>query len=243
MLSCSGGGEPPPEETGIVTDSVGDTGTRTDTDTRTDTGTWIDTSPPTDTGGCGDGDDLSILLDDIPAICSFDDLGGQTCGADPTTQGIATYIYLADAGGWWSKPTFSDPLVSLDAAGRFVVDITTGGIDQQATEICAYLWPWKNAPPEAQAAAELPDELSTALASTCVQREATSRLLDFAGRSWVVKDACGSAVGPGPCVFLGDEDKIWVDESGHLHLTAGAGSNGQPYCTEIYLPDALGYGE
>jgi hypothetical protein len=44
-------------------------------------------------------------------------------------------------GSWWVKPYGNSPTVSIASDGTYSVDYTTGGIDQQATEIKQYLLP------------------------------------------------------------------------------------------------------
>lgn len=65
------------------------------------------------------------------------------------------------------------------------------------------------------------------------------RTISFAGHDWIVKE-CDFKVGPGPNLFSGSEDDVWVDDEG-LHLTISK-QNDQWYCTEVFLDTALGYG-
>ncbi len=81
----------------------------------------------------------------VPALGSFDNLFGFTSVEDPTRYAIATYIKVS--GGWWTKPYWAYPTVPIDEDGYFFVDITTGGHDQNATEIVAYLVPEGYSPP------------------------------------------------------------------------------------------------
>ncbi len=64
--------------------------------------------------------------------------------------------------------------------------------------------------------------------------------LDFAGRTWAIKDSFGQQVGPGPNRFSADPDDVWVDEQG-LHLTIQK-SGPFWYSTEVILAESLGYG-
>lgn len=65
------------------------------------------------------------------------------------------------------------------------------------------------------------------------------RTISFAEHDWIVKE-CDFKVGPGPNLFSGSEDDVWVDDEG-LHLTISK-QNDQWYCTEVFLDDAYGYG-
>jgi len=58
---------------------------------------------------------------------------GQALHVLPSAHRVATYIHTRN--GWWSKPFWSQPLVTLDAEGRFSVLITTGGIDETADTV------------------------------------------------------------------------------------------------------------
>lgn len=66
-----------------------------------------------------------------------------------------------------------------------------------------------------------------------------ARFLEFAGRTWLVKES-ESRVGPGPNYFSGSASDIWTDSDG-LHLTISQQS-GKWYCTECILQENLGYG-
>lgn len=79
----------------------------------------------------------SIILTSVPPIGSFDWLRGATWLASPSDYHIAVYIRVE--GSWWTKPYWAHPLTRIGKDGRWRCDITTGGIDQQATEIRAYL--------------------------------------------------------------------------------------------------------
>ena len=63
--------------------------------------------------------------------------------------------------------------------------------------------------------------------------------LDFAGRTWTIKQS-NSPVGPGGNRFSASPDDIWVDSAG-LHLTIH-NHGGLWYSTEVILNGNLGYG-
>ena len=66
------------------------------------------------------------------------------------------------------------------------------------------------------------------------------RTLSFGGQIWRVKGT--GYYGPGPNIFSDSSSLVWVDGSGHLHLTLRKiGSNW--YSTEIATEQALGYGD
>lgn len=92
---------------------------------------------------CGEGDP-SIEFTHVPPYGSYEDLRGQVCHVWPADYAVAVYIYVS---GWWTKPYFDRPLTLIQADGSFVTDITTGGVDQRATAIAAYLVPIDYDPP------------------------------------------------------------------------------------------------
>ena len=49
----------------------------------------------------------AIVLTNVPAFGSFDNLSGVVVGAAPAAHRVAVFIYLPSA-GWWSKP-YCDP--------------------------------------------------------------------------------------------------------------------------------------
>lgn len=93
----------------------------------------------------------------VPPIGSFDNLQGQVWHVDPDQHGVAVYIKVN--GGWWTKPYFNDPVTEINCDGAWVCDITTGGTDQLATEVAAFLIPLTYTPPAAASWASFPDEL------------------------------------------------------------------------------------
>lgn len=48
-------------------------------------------------------------------------------------------VYIKVASNCWIKPYWLSPLTIIQADGAWVCDVTTGGIDETATEISAYL--------------------------------------------------------------------------------------------------------
>lgn len=177
-----------------------------------------------------------ISLTTVPAYGSFADLQGAATCVTPADYAVAVYIYVA---GWWTKPSFAAPLTPLNADLTWSTDITTGGVDETAIEIAAFLVPGDFTPPLLAGDAPLPESLfDNAVAYTHASR--SRRSLTFAGRSWHVKYA-DYAQGPGPNRFSDDEQDVWVDEAGRLHLRI-AQRDGQWYSTEVFTHAPLGYG-
>ncbi len=111
----------------------------------------------------------AIELTSVPPRFSSDDLEGQVWHVAPFDYGVAVYIRVR--GRWWTKPYFSVPITSIRPDGSFTTDVTTGGVDPEATEIAAFLVPFGYAPPLAGGAVALPAELETnAVASVVAVR-------------------------------------------------------------------------
>jgi exo-beta-1,3-glucanase (GH17 family) len=98
-----------------------------------------------------------IEFTSVPPIGSFDNLIGQVWHVLPQDHGVAVYIKVS--GGWWSKPFFSDPVTEINCDGSWACDITTGGTDELATEIAAFLIPLGYSPPLSVGLVGLPADL------------------------------------------------------------------------------------
>lgn len=94
----------------------------------------------------------------VPLLGSFDNLFGQVCGIRPADFRIVVYIKVGN--GWWVKPFALQPLTTILNDGTWSADITTGGNDQTATEIVAYLVPNGFSPPILLGSPTIPDTLA-----------------------------------------------------------------------------------
>jgi hypothetical protein len=94
----------------------------------------------------------------VPAYGSFNNLEGEVKGVKPSSYNVAVYIYVV--GGWWTKPYWAEPLTAINHDGSWSCDITTGGVDENATEIRAYLVPKGYNPPLAYGEEKLSPELT-----------------------------------------------------------------------------------
>ena len=65
-----------------------------------------------------------------------------------------------------------------------------------------------------------------------------ARTLQFAGRSWTVRDAASAAPGPNRWA----PENAWVDELGRPHLRISRGADGVWRCAEVVLDAPLGFG-
>ncbi|MGR3309591.1 MAG: glycosyl hydrolase family 17 protein [Candidatus Brocadiales bacterium] len=112
---------------------------------------WSSTAIP---GGSGI---PTIEFPYVPPYGSFENLQGQVWHVKPADYKVAVYIKVG--GGWWTKPFFGRPLTSICPGGSWTCDITTGGDDQNATKIAAYLVPNGYSPPLMRGGPTLPAEL------------------------------------------------------------------------------------
>lgn len=95
-----------------------------------------------------------IVFTYLPPKGSFDNLEGKVSNVDYSEYRVAVYIYVAS--GWWSKPSWSHPKTEINADGSYIVDITTGGIDEKATRIKAFLVDKDYDPPLGRGQSHLP---------------------------------------------------------------------------------------
>ena len=113
----------------------------------------------------------SICFTRVPVYGSFGTLSGRVDCKSPLSNTVAVYIFVS--GGWWSKPTFDYPRTAIQADNTFKCNITTGGRDQLATSIAAFVIPASYAPPVLAGVGNLPQELyQRAVAHTIVDRPA-----------------------------------------------------------------------
>src|SRR6266403_915535 len=82
----------------------------------------------------------SIVFTSVPLYGSFSNLQGVVHGVDPANYRVAVFINVNGA-GWFTKPTCATPLIIIQPDGTWTADITTGGSDQDATQIAAYVVP------------------------------------------------------------------------------------------------------
>jgi exo-beta-1,3-glucanase (GH17 family) len=75
----------------------------------------------------------------MPPYGSSDQMEVQVTGVQPASYVIATFIYVV--GTWWPKPYDDQPTVAINPDGTASIKIVTGGTDQNATEIEAFLIP------------------------------------------------------------------------------------------------------
>lgn len=180
----------------------------------------------------------SVAFTFVPSYGSAADVTGAVSNVVFADCRVAVYIF---AGGWWTKPTFANPLTVIQTNGSWSCDITTGGADSNATQIAAFLVSSNYSPPQAAGLSELPATLySNALARAVVVRPFTRRV-QFSGYEWSVKDSLEAQTGPGSNYFSDSTSNVWVDAGGKLHLKV-AQRGGRWYCAELVSVRSFGYG-
>jgi exo-beta-1,3-glucanase (GH17 family) len=111
----------------------------------------------------------AIELTSVPALGSTANLYGYAWHILPADCKIVVYIKVGY--NWWVKPYYASPLTYIANDGSWVCDITTGGSDQNASQIAVYLIPNDYSPPLVGGVATLPAELETSsLARVIVTR-------------------------------------------------------------------------
>lgn len=174
----------------------------------------------------------------VPPYGTYDDLSGEVSGVTFADHKVLVYIYV---GGWWTKPTWAEPMTTINPDGTWTCNITTGGAsDTTATKIIAFLIPQADYDTlwERSGQASLPAELYL-YPYVEVPRTIAGRAIHFAEHNWFVK--VGDNLGPGPNNFSDSTSNVWIDGNGYLHLAITYDS-GKWYCSEIISDESFGYG-
>jgi hypothetical protein len=182
-----------------------------------------------------------IQITNVPPFGLNLDLGGYVTGVSPSAARVAVFIFIPSS-GWWSKPYCDPQLTAINADGSWTADVTTGGVDAQATKITALLVSSGYHEDCVLGLPALPaNVLTQALASATVFRaDPNLRWIRFSGYDWAVKTAPGM-LGPGPNYFSDSTNNVWVDALGQLHLRITNVSN-QWQCAEVISARTFGYG-
>lgn len=181
----------------------------------------------------------TIEITSVPDYRVVGNLSGVVTGVDFATHRVVTYIHVEGL-GWWVKPTIAIPTVPINPDGTFSLNnLGTAGLDDSATIYFVALIPSNITPASALGAASVPASVfSIALATDIVERY--GRTLEFAGRTWAVKEA-RAPVGPGSNRFSFTNQDVFVDVFGKLHLTVNF-HDGVWWSTEVILLEDLGFG-
>ena len=102
----------------------------------------------------------SIQITSVPALGATGYAKGKVIGlVYPNYAKYKVAVYINVVGGWWNKPTWSAPLTSIQSLGAWSANIVTGGSDQNARQISAYLLPAGVAAPLLKGESSLPSSL------------------------------------------------------------------------------------
>jgi hypothetical protein len=105
----------------------------------------------------------------IPGLGSSENIQGQVWHLNPEDCRVAVYIRIDVS--WWSKPHWSNPVTEIEKDGSWTCDITTGGDDEKANRIVAYLIDKNYSPPRAKGELTLSDDIEkNTLAKVAIDR-------------------------------------------------------------------------
>jgi len=99
----------------------------------------------------------ALELTFIPKYGTTKKLKGRVYNVKPKDHRIAVYINVA--GGWWTKPTFANPVCKINKSEKWKCKVVTGGSDQNATQFAVFLIHKDYTPPQMQGNSTLPQEL------------------------------------------------------------------------------------
>ncbi len=162
--------------------------------------------------------------------------------ADPKAYKVAGLIFIEEAGGWWTKPSFETPAVQIASDSSFMIDFTSGTLDRYCTRLMALLVPSNYKVPVFDGRSGLPsDFLNHPYA--IIARNHGDRKLKWAGINWTVKRTVENvSISPGPNLFNSDENNVIVDEHSLLHLKINKNLTGKWLCSELIADTSLGFG-
>jgi hypothetical protein len=180
-----------------------------------------------------------VVITNLPAYGSQDDLSGLVLNSDPGASSVAVYDYVA--GAWYSKPNCAGALTPIQPDGSWTADITTSSSDPTATEIAAFLVPTNYGQACVNGASGLPIPSQAEAIVYATRVNPGARQINFAGYGWWIKTSTG-LVGPGPNFFSDGTNNVWVDAQGALHMKITHANNAWQ-CAEIINDRNLGYGQ
>lgn len=161
---------------------------------------------------------------------------------NPQSYKVAGLIFLEEAGGWWTKPSFASPTVPIASDSSFVLDFTGSELDRYCTRLLTVLVPNTYQVPVFGGVGDLPEDFLDH-PYAIVARPHGDRKLEWSGINWTVKRSVNDiAVSPGPNLFSADENHVFIDEDSCLHLTITSPPPGQWLCSELIADTSLGYG-
>ncbi len=185
------------------------------------------------------GQSPSIITTNLPAYGAQGNLSGWVVNADPATNAVAVYDYVA--GAWYSKPGCAGPLTPIQPDGSWSAYITPGASDPTATEIAAFLVPTNYTQACVNGASGLPIPPQAEAVVYANRVNPSARQFNFSGYGWSVRNTT-AASGPGPNYFSNSTNNVWVDAQGQLHMKITY-TNGVWECAEVTSDRSFGYGQ
>jgi len=173
----------------------------------------------------------TVVITSVPEYGTLGSMSGNVTGVDNTLFRVAGAIYVPGL-GWYSKPFSNSPEVTIENDLTWSLNVSTGGagsLDPKATIFGAWLVPSGFSVPILSGTVGIPAQLNNFPHDI---RERYGRTLEFANRTWAVKDA-HLPVGPGPNRFSNLPSDVWADQAG-LHLTLHQ-HDGAWWSTEVTL--------
>jgi len=134
----------------------------------------------------------TIVFTFVPPYGSFENLKGQVLHVNPVDYKVAVYIKVL--GGWWTKPYWSQPLTTINKNGSWSCYITTGGVDEKADTIIAYLVTNGYSPPLAYGGALPPGIEQNSVAKVEVTRSPESSQETNQGSLEIALDLTGKKI-------------------------------------------------
>jgi hypothetical protein len=180
----------------------------------------------------------TIAITSLPPFGVSGAMQGTVSDVDPSQYRVASFI-LVPGVGWFAKPTGDAPTVAINPDGTWSANVDTGGMDTRATIYGAWLVPKDfNVPaPVPPGNYRVPAALDAFAHDV---KERYGRTVEFAGRTWSVRDSPLPS-GPEANRFSSLDPDVWVDSAG-LHLTLKL-RDGQWWGSEVtLLGPHLGYG-
>lgn len=180
----------------------------------------------------------SITITRVPPAGAGSDTWGTISGE---VQGVnveeCQVVIFAYGDTWYVQPWANSPYTSIGKQGKWETGTHLG------FEYAALLVKSSYTPPATTNT--LPkvggDVLAIAKAKpNKANNNPALRTLRFSGYEWKVKSSRGR-VGPGPNYFSDNDEKVWVDAQGRLHLRMAHRDN-RWYCAEVISQQSLGYG-
>jgi hypothetical protein len=156
-----------------------------------------------------------------------DIIEGRVTGSRPGQQ----IVLYARSGKWWVQPLMNQPFTKIQPSTKWTNATHLG------TEYAALLVEPSYRPPEATD--DLPVRGGDVVAVAVVKGQSSppSKMLQFSGYEWRVRNAPSNRGGSN----LYDQGNAWTDASGALHLRI-AKVGDKWTCAEVSLNRSLGYG-